>query len=157
MSEHRDNNPYAPLVLIEEEKDERKPGWLFGSAHTALVVLAALPFLFCLVSPLLLEYRAGWQNLRALLFVVGYIGLFFRKGWAYWLCVCIPMTWIIQIVIYLANATPDPDEPGLVMLFMMFYVAFAIWSAFIVLSALVCALSCWRRRKCNDISENMEP
>ena len=143
MIENRDDNPYAPLALIEEDT---KPAGRFGYTRLALVVLAALPFLFCLVSPLLLEDRAGWQHARAFLFVIGYIGLFFRKEWAYWLCVIIPLTWMIQIVRYLENATPDPDEPGLVMLFTAFYTAFAIWSAVIALLAFICALSCWRHQ-----------
>ena len=138
-------NPYTPLALVEEET---KPAWFFGYAHVALVVLAALPFLYCLFSPLLLEYWAGWQNARALLFVAGYIGLFFHKGWAYWLCAIIPMAWIIQIVRFLENTTPDPNEPGLVMIFTTLYAAFAIWSGVIVLAAILCALTCsWQQKR----------
>ena len=150
------DNPYTPLALIEEERKGKKPSKSFGYAHIVLVVLAVLPFVYCLVSPLLLEYRAGWQNARAFLFVVGYIGLFFRKEWAYWLCFIIPMTWVIQIVLYLENATPNPNEQGLVMIFTTLYAAFAVWFAVIALLAFICALTFLRQPKRNDPNKNIE-
>jgi len=153
MSENRTDNPYAPLTLIEEEA---KPVRWFVFTHYVLVVLAALPFLYCLASPLLLEYRAGWQHARAFLFVVGYIGLFFRKEWAYWICAIIPLTWVVQVVLYLANATPDPDEPGLVMIFTTMYVAFAMWSTIIAWLALRCALTCRRQKNRQGLNEEGE-
>ena len=154
MSENHTDNPYAPSSLIE---DETKPVWWFDYVHYVLVVLAALPALFCLVSPLLLEYRAGWQNAMAFLFVVGYIGLFFRKQWAYWICAVVPFAWFVQIVVYLANATPNPNEQGLVMIFTMIYLAFAVWFAIITLLALRCAMTCRRQRNSRVSNAKVEP
>lgn len=131
-----DDNPYAPPETIEETpvEKEAKSARLLGFFHFALVVLATPPFLYCLASPLLLEYRSGWQHARAFLFVVGYTGLFFHKKWAYWFCVIVSCTWMVQT----------------------FYAAFAIWSAVIALLAFICALTCQQRQKCNVSRENVD-
>jgi len=147
------DTPYTPLKLIEEKA---KPAWFFGYVHVTLIVLAALPFLYCWASPLLLEYRAGWQHAQAFLFVIGYIGLFFRRAWAYWIAALVAGTWVVQIGFELKNAIPDPEEPGLVMIFSTLSVVFAIWSAVIVLLAAICALNCRRQQKNHGSSENME-
>jgi hypothetical protein len=131
------DNPYTPLVLIEEEvkeKDYRAPGVLLGCSHFALIVLAALPFTYCLVTSLLSVGSEGWRRACAFLFVAGYIGLFFRKEWSYWLCAIVSCSWMIPLMLDYNRMKQIPRDQDFMSMVL-------IWNGIILLLAIICALS----------------
>lgn len=138
-----DGNPYAsPREIVEESGSvSGKPGCTFF----LLLILAAPICLWCIRI-----YFKHWDKLRnvfafglfnflqdvgIILFPIAYIGMLFKKNGAFWLTTVITMVWTGQVVYYLRNANPDPNEPGLVMFFTALYVVFAIYSAMIGLLA----------------------
>ena len=148
MSTSQNNdNPYAAPHPVEPETIVHSKVKDWGCFSVGILILAAPPFLFCLASPLLLEFREGWQHARALLFVAGYVGMFFRREWAYTIVFVVAVSWMAQIVYHIEHATPNPDEPGLVVIFAHFYAGFAIYSAIIALFGAILALSSWLKPK----------
>ena len=142
MSENRTDNPYAPLALIEEEV---KPVAGLGHAHYGLVVVAALPFLYYLIHPLIIafsddfvaskEYLQTVQLVLDFPFVVGYIGLFYRKGWAYWLCAIVSGIWVAEMIYILVFAIWHWRDD--MMFFLMIWAVFTMWFALIALLAIL--------------------
>jgi len=142
------DNPYTPLELIEEET---KPGRLLGCVHIALIVLAIPLFLISLLflayDPVAHEafgegYRYYIMMIVSITFIVGYFGIFFRKEWAYWLCVIMPGVWTI---VGLLNAFSNPHIRGMAML--TWGLTIHSWIGAVLLLAIICALNRRRQQK----------
>ena len=121
ISENNDN-PYAVPPSIESEtmKIAEKAWKNWGCCNTTILVFAAPMFLFCVMLPVLclmfpVLFGMGdvWQWIRSLLFVVGFIGMCYRKEWAYAIVVMIAVIWAM-IAWEIADAiisNPDEEPP----------------------------------------------
>ena len=155
MTDNNADNPYAPPVWVEEEPVVEKAELPVLFVVTRMIsfvflVLAAPLFLYCMATMFLSNFDVEWLHFaRAFGFIAAYVGLFFRKDkeWPYTICFIIACSWMIETVWRLEHSTPNPDEPGLVMIFSTLYAAFAIWNGVIALLAAICMLNCWRQRK----------
>ena len=154
MENFNTDKPCAPQELIANEP-KPIPTSKFEFAHTSLVVLAALPFLSSLILPLLLffseefvvseEYLQIVQFVVDFPFVVGYIGLFFRKGWAYWLCAVIAGIWVAEMLFISVFTTWFPYWRSEMMSNLTIFAVLTMWYAVIALLAMRCAMT--RRRQ----------
>jgi len=142
MSENRTDTPYAPSALIEEEA---KPVWWFVYAHYSLVGLMTLPFLYSLYHVVIcvITFPGGPMTPRPglpeALLIVGFIGLLFRKKWAYMICVIVSL---IVEALYLVYHSVWQLPP--------FVVLGMIWFGLILVSASICALTCRRQKTGRD-------
>ena len=100
MYEVSENHTDTPDTAQEPVVHPTKPSWWFVYAHYSLVVLATPPFLFCLVRVMMppvnikIVPAPGWPEA---LLIAGYIGLIFRKEWAYMLFVIISV--IVEVLL----------------------------------------------------------
>ena len=130
MSENTTDNLNA---LQKPDDNSTKPLWWFVYVHYSLVVLATLPFLFCLVRVVMppvnikIVPAPGWPEV---LLIVGFIGLLFRKKMAYMFFVIISL--IAEALLIVSPSAWQATE----------FVVLAIWFGLILLSALICGLTC---------------
>ena len=150
ISENNDN-PYAVPPSIESEtmKIAEKAGKNWGCCNTTILVFAAPMFLLCvalpvlcLVFPVSFVMDDAWQWIRSLLFVVGFIGMCFRKEWAYAIVVFIAIFWaMIAWEIADAIASNPEEEPMLPGAFILAYLCSALNAIVVALMAFFLTLS----------------
>lgn len=106
--------------------------------HCAYYTLITLGFPVFVVTLFLLSTRTGQSVLEGYhfspsqflmpgAFSAGFIALFFRQQWSFWLVALVSLMWVVEIVRFLAFAHPDPNEPGLVGIFTTFYAVTALY------------------------------
>ncbi|MGL4943888.1 MAG: hypothetical protein ACRC46_11945 [Thermoguttaceae bacterium] len=121
------------------------------------VIIAASPVVvFSAWSSFIWDWRgagdAGMLMLASLLmFIAAWCGMWFRDAdvgrWACFAMAIVSLCWSAGISCFVANATPNPDEPGLAMIFTALLTFVAVYLALLAVFAVstVIVESRWNR------------
>ena len=157
MPDDHADNPCVPQELVEEEI---VPSPLYGPVHIMLLAWAVPMFLLnLLISFILFDAYLSEEftltlilfHASAIAFVVAYIGMFFRKAWAFGLCTISMWLWVALFFIELCFPQEEyveigPVFPGTLLLGLFIIFAVPLYTLSIsVLSLILWVLSLKRK------------
>lgn len=154
-----DNSHTPPKPSIEELSRD-------SSCSTARVVLSFLAtpvFLYHLISPFFvvssIDPRMIW--IAVAVFTTAYIGMIYRKTWAYFLCAIyagclITQPFMMSSLPESLNGEGPPFEGLFVLGEVVFFGAFLIYAAAILILSVVCGLAAWQSRKKYFVSNKFD-